>query len=87
MEHAPAKPGGKLLIRDEIGTFEREPNENVTESASPLRAKFFIVAILIFNDRFLCADPNMRCVRTDSRLRDCVFARPLLLLCSMHYEW
>jgi len=27
--------------RDEIGTFESEPNENVTESASPLKAKFF----------------------------------------------
>lgn len=26
--HARAKLGGKLLIRDEIGTFEREPNEN-----------------------------------------------------------
>lgn len=40
MECAGETKCGKLLIRDEIGTFEREPNENVTESASPLKAKF-----------------------------------------------
>lgn len=28
-------------LHDEIGTFESEPNENVTESASPLKASSF----------------------------------------------
>lgn len=41
MEYAGKTKCGKLLIRDEIGTFERKPNENVTESASSLKAKFF----------------------------------------------
>lgn len=36
------KLGGKTAdLHDKIGTFESEPNENVTESASPLKASSF----------------------------------------------